>query len=164
MVRTVLPWNSIDLPGPVGKTPKTSWPFRIDSKHVTWRGLKLRDGKWSLLRENPTQRSTDKNSDLPALMRPYANLVHPQILGVLVVMWPADARVFSRPTSKARERASRGRGWEPMTKKFESRWPGAKNRKIIWFQSPCRELWSNYISNFMKSTAFEKMKKKRQNS
>ena len=37
-------------------------------------------------------------------MRPYANLVHPQILGVLVVMWPADARAFSRPTSKAREK------------------------------------------------------------
>ena len=37
-------------------------------------------------------------------MRPYANLAHPQILGVLVVIWPADARAFSRPTSKGREK------------------------------------------------------------
>ena len=58
---------NIDLPDPVGKTPITSWPFRIDSKDFTRSGLKLSDGKLPLLRENPTRRSTDKNSGLPAI-------------------------------------------------------------------------------------------------
>ena len=60
-------WNSIDLPNPVGKTPMTSWPCSIDSKHLTCRGLKLSDGKLPLLREKPTRRSTDKNFGLPAM-------------------------------------------------------------------------------------------------
>ena len=59
--------HSIDLPNPVGKTPKTSWPFRIDSKQFTRSGLKLSDGKLPLLREKPTRQSTDKNSDVPAI-------------------------------------------------------------------------------------------------
>ena len=49
---------------------KTSWPFKIDSKHFTWSSLKLSDGKLPLLRvlrENPTRQSTDKNSGLPAI-------------------------------------------------------------------------------------------------
>ena len=67
MARTVQPWKSIDKPDPVGKTPITTWPFRIDSKHFTRRGLKLSDGKLPLLREKPTRRSTDKNCCLPAI-------------------------------------------------------------------------------------------------
>ena len=68
VARTVQSWNSIDLPDPVGKTPTTSWPFRIDSKHFTCRVLKLSDGKLPLLRENPTRRSNDKHSGLPAIL------------------------------------------------------------------------------------------------
>ena len=64
--RAMQPLNSIDLPDPVGKTPITSWPFRTDSKHFTWKGIKLSDGKIPLLRE-PTRRSTDKNSGLRAV-------------------------------------------------------------------------------------------------
>ena len=86
VARTVQSWNNIDLPDPVGKTPVTSWPFRIDSKHFTWRGLKLSDGKLPLLRENPTRWSTEKHSCqyLPSskFCLSYANFVHPQILGV----------------------------------------------------------------------------------
>ena len=97
VVRTVQLWNKIDLPDPVGKTPVTSWPFRIDSKHFTWSGLKLSDGKLLLLMENPTWQSTDKNSYLLCStchlwcfvyrMQSYANLVHPKILGV---WWSCD--------------------------------------------------------------------------
>ena len=67
--------TDMKLPDPVGKTPITSWPFRMDLKHFTWRGLKLSDGKLLLLRKNPTQWSTDKNSGLPA------------IFGVLFMVW-----------------------------------------------------------------------------
>ena len=109
----VQPWNSIDLPDPVGKTPIISWPFRVDSKHFTWRGLKLSDGKWKvavlwILTENLTRRSTDKNSGLPAMF----DVLLPTNSGCLVVMWAADARAFSPPTSKAREKAPCGRGWD----------------------------------------------------
>ena len=65
--RAIQLWNSIDLPEPVGKTLITSWPFRIDSRHFTWKDLKLGDGRIPLLGKNPTRRSTDKNSGLPAV-------------------------------------------------------------------------------------------------
>ena len=98
------------MPDPVGKTPITTWPFRRDSKHFTRTGLKLSDGKLPLLRENPTRRTTDENSGLPAIFDVLFIVCDRTLIKYTLKFWlfsghvtAADARAFSHPTSKARE-------------------------------------------------------------
>ena len=108
MARTVQPWNSIDLPNPVGKTPKTSWSFRIDSKYFTWSGLKLSDGSSGKIRPSEALIKTLVYPPSSMFCLSYAIVClfsTPTNSECLVVMWPDDARAFSRPTSKAREKS-----------------------------------------------------------
>ena len=120
VARTVQPWNNIDLPDPVGKTPITSWPFRIDSKDFNSKWFKIKRWKVAV-----TQGKSDPAKHWEKLwctrhlrcfvygMRSYANLVRPQILGV---WWSCDRPMpgpFPAPPPKPWKSALIwGRGWD----------------------------------------------------
>ena len=65
----------------------------------------------------------------------HANLLHPQFLGVFWVMWPADARAFSRPSHFLRTRLHKHRLIVDCTNLLLPRVSFTLKRKTVPFHS-----------------------------
>ena len=137
------PWNNIDLPDPVGKTPITSWPFRIDSKHFT-KIFNIKRWKNTLLWENPTRRSTDKNAGLPAIFGVLFIVCDRMLIYYTHKFWAFGGHVTGRclfpPHLQSQGKAPWGRGCERWTPRIhESPRELARHSEAKRKQTPQRE-------------------------